>query len=112
SPCESLPPAQRVHDEHVAEGERKRAELIKGAEKEAQDIVRKAEAKRDEILSSLETQKSQLERSIDQLSNFERQYRTRLKSYLNDQLRDLENSTSLAPETLEGNSFGSSNHKL
>lgn len=104
--------AQRVHDEHVAEGERKRAELIKGAEKEAQDIVGKAEAKRDEILSSLETQKSQLERSIDQLSNFERQYRTRLKSYLNDQLRDLENSTSLAPETLDGNSFGSSNHKL
>ncbi|GAA1626301.1 MULTISPECIES: DivIVA domain-containing protein [Brevibacterium] len=104
--------AQRVHDEHVAEGERKRAELIKGAEKEAQDIVGKAEAKRDETLSSLETQKSQLERSIDQLSNFERQYRTRLKSYLNDQLRDLENSTSLAPETLDGNSFGSSSNKL
>ncbi|MCI4010253.1 DivIVA domain-containing protein [Brevibacterium sp. ZH18] len=105
--------AQRVHDEYVAEGERKRDELIKGAEAEAQDIVGKAETKRDEILSTLESQKSTLERSIDQLSNFERQYRTRLKSYLNDQLRDLENSTSLAPETLDGNSFGSSsNHKL
>lgn len=105
--------AQRVHDEHVAEGERKRDELIKGAEAEAQDIVGKAEKKRDETLSTLESQKSTLERSIDQLSNFERQYRTRLKSYLNDQLRDLENSTSLAPETLDGNSFGSSsNHKL
>lgn len=105
--------AQRVHDEHVAEGERRRDELIKGAETEAKDIVGKAETKRDETLSTLETQKSTLERSIDQLSNFERQYRTRLKSYLNDQLRDLENSTSLAPETLDGNSFGSpSNHKL
>lgn len=106
--------AQRVHDEHVAEGERKRDELIKGAEKEAADIVGKAETKRDETLSTLETQKSTLERSIDQLSNFERQYRTRLKSYLNDQLRDLENSTSLAPETLDGNGplGGSSNHKL
>ncbi|UZD61018.1 DivIVA domain-containing protein [Brevibacterium sp. JSBI002] len=106
--------AQRVHDEHVAEGERKRDELIKGAEKEAADIVGKAEAKRDETLSTLESQKSTLERSIDQLSNFERQYRTRLKSYLNDQLRDLENSTSLAPETLDGNGplGGSSNHKL
>lgn len=106
--------AQRVHDEHVAEGERKRDELIKGAEKEAADIVGKAETKRDEILSTLESQKSTLERSIDQLSNFERQYRTRLKSYLNDQLRDLENSTSLAPETLDGNGplGGSSNHKL
>ncbi|MFE1084745.1 DivIVA domain-containing protein [Brevibacterium sediminis] len=106
--------AQRVHDEHVAEGERKRDELIKGAEKEAADIVGKAESKRDETLSTLESQKSTLERSIDQLSNFERQYRTRLKSYLNDQLRDLENSTSLAPETLDGNGplGGSSNHKL
>ncbi|MDN5876659.1 MAG: DivIVA domain-containing protein [Brevibacterium sp.] len=105
--------AQRVHDEHVAEGERRRDELVKGAETEAKDIVGKAETKRDETLSTLESQKSTLERSIDQLSNFERQYRTRLKSYLNDQLRDLENSTSLAPETLDGNSFGSSsNHKL
>ncbi|AZT97611.1 DivIVA domain-containing protein [Brevibacterium aurantiacum] len=105
--------AQRVHDEHVAEGERRRDELIRSAETEAKDIVGKAETKRDETLSTLETQKSTLERSIDQLSNFERQYRTRLKSYLNDQLRDLENSTSLAPETLDGNSFGSSsNHKL
>ncbi|MCD1285169.1 DivIVA domain-containing protein [Brevibacterium sp. GP-SGM9] len=105
--------AQRVHDEHVAEGERKRDELIKGAEKEAADIVGKAESKRDETLSTLESQKSTLERSIDQLSNFERQYRTRLKSYLNDQLRDLENSTSLAPETLDGNNpLGTSNHKL
>lgn len=105
--------AQRVHDEHVAEGERRRDELIKSAETEAKDIVGKAETKRDETLSTLETQKSTLERSIDQLSNFERQYRTRLKSYLNDQLRDLENSTSLAPETLDGNTFGSSsNHKL
>lgn len=105
--------AQRVHDEHVAEGERKRDELIKGAEKEAADIVGKAESKRDETLSTLESQKSTLERSIDQLSNFERQYRTRLKSYLNDQLRDLENSTSLAPETLDGNNpLGTANHKL
>lgn len=105
--------AQRVHDEHVADGEHKRDELIKGAEKEAADIVGKAESKRDETLSSLESQKSTLERSIDQLSNFERQYRTRLKSYLNDQLRDLENSTSLAPETLDGNTPpGTSKRKL
>ena len=106
--------AQRVHDEHVAEGERKRDELIKSAEKEAADIVGKAETKRDETLSTLESQKSTLERPIDQPSNFGRQYRTRLKSYLNDQLRDLENSTSLAPETLDGNNplGGSSNHKL
>ncbi len=92
--------AQRVHDEHVSEGERKRDELIAEAETRATSIVGEAEKKRDETLTSLETQKSDLQREIDTLQNFERQYRTRLKSYLTDQLRDLENSGSLAPETL------------
>ncbi|SMY12570.1 DivIVA domain-containing protein [Brevibacterium jeotgali] len=92
--------AQRVHDEHVSEGERKRDELIAEAETRATSIVGDAEKKRDDTLTSLETQKSDLQREIDTLQNFERQYRTRLKSYLTDQLRDLENSGSLAPETL------------
>ena len=65
-----------------------------------------AEKKRDATLTTLETQKSDLQREIDTLQNFERQYRTRLKSYLTDQLRDLENSGSLAPETLSGDVTG------
>lgn len=96
--------AQRVHDEHVAEGERRRDELIAEAESRATSIVGEAEKKRDATLTTLETQKSDLQREIDTLQNFERQYRTRLKSYLTDQLRDLENSGSLAPETLGGDS--------
>lgn len=92
--------AQRVHDEHVAEGEKTRDRLIGEAKKKAADIVSEAQKKRDETLQQLETQKVNLEKDIDGLQNFERQYRTRLKSYLNDQLRDLESSGSLAPETL------------
>ena len=92
--------AQRVHDEHVSEGERKRDELIAEAETRATSIVGDAEKKRDDTLTNLETQKSDLQRVDLPLQNFERQYRTRLKSYLTDQLRDLENSGSLAPETL------------
>ena len=99
--------AQRLHDEHLAEGERTRDKLIGDAEKKAQEIVRDAEKKRDDTLRHLETEKANLEREIDGLQNFERQYRTRLKSYLNDQLRELENSGSLAPETLGGNKMGS-----
>ena len=93
-----------MHDEHVAEGERRRDELIAEAESRASSIVGEAEKKRDATLTTLETQKSDLQREIDTLQNFERQYRTRLKSYLTDQLRDLENSGSLAPETLSGDS--------
>ena len=84
----------------MSEGERKRDELIAEAETRATSIVGDAEKKRDDTLTNLETQKSDLQREIDTLQNFERQYRTRLKSYLTDQLRDLENSGSLAPETL------------
>lgn len=92
--------AQRVHDEHVAEGEKTRDRLIGEAKKKASDIVSEAQKKRDETLQQLESQKANLEKDIDGLQNFERQYRTRLKSYLTDQLRDLESSGSLAPETL------------
>lgn len=95
--------AQRVHDEHVAEGEKTRDRLIGDAKKKAADIVSEAQKKRDETLQQLESQKVSLEKDIDGLQNFERQYRTRLKSYLNDQLRDLESSGSLAPETLSKN---------
>lgn len=92
--------AQRVHDEHIAEGEKTRDQMIGDAKKKAADIVAEAQKKRDETLQQLEAQKSNLEKEIDGLQSFERTYRTRLKSYLTDQLRDLENSGSLAPETL------------
>lgn len=95
--------AQRVHDEYVAEGEKTRDRLIGEAKKRAADIVSEAQNKRDETLQQLELQKVNLEKDIDGLQNFERQYRTRLKSYLSDQLRALESSGSLAPETLSQN---------
>lgn len=104
--------AQRVHDEHVAEGERTRDKLIGEAEKKSADILSAAEKKRDETLSQLENQKASLEREIDGLQNFERQYRTRLKSYLSDQLRDLESSGTLAPETLSGSKVGGNSNSL
>lgn len=104
--------AQRVHDEHVAEGERTRDKLIGDAEKKSAEILSAAEKKRDETLSQLENQKASLEREIDGLQNFERQYRTRLKSYLSDQLRDLESSGTLAPETLSGSKVGGNSNSL
>lgn len=104
--------AQRVHDEHVAEGERTRDKLIRDAEKKSADILSAAEKKRDETLSQLENQKVSLEREIEGLQNFERQYRTRLKSYLSDQLRDLESSGTLAPETLSGSKVGGNSNSL
>lgn len=89
--------AQKLHDEHVRSGEETREQLIAEARDQAERLVREAEAKKSQTLGALEQERSLLERKIDQLRGFEREYRARLKSYLETQLRDLENKGSLAP---------------
>jgi chaperonin cofactor prefoldin len=44
------------------------------------------------VTSQLEQRKTALERRLEELRTFEREYRTRLKSYLESQLRDLDAS--------------------
>ncbi len=89
--------AQKLHDEHVRSGEEKRDQLIGEAKEQADRLVREAETKKSQTLGALEQERSLLERKIDELRGFEREYRTRLKSYLETQLKDLENKGSLAP---------------
>jgi DivIVA domain-containing protein len=89
--------AQKLHDEHVRSGEEKRDQLIREAEAHAARLVNEAEQKQRETLGSLERERSLLERKIDELRAFERDYRARLKSYLESQLRDLESKGSIVP---------------
>ncbi|WP_314422479.1 DivIVA domain-containing protein [uncultured Microbacterium sp.] len=87
--------AQRLHDEHVAEGEAKRAQLIAEAEGEVNRIRTEAEAKQREESARLERERNTLEARITELRNFERDYRSQLRGYIEGQLRDLdEKSTS------------------
>jgi DivIVA domain-containing protein len=95
--------AQRVHDEHVAEGERKRDELIAAAEETARQIEEAAEERKlvleqefDAQKARLDEQKTGLEQKIDELKSFERDYRLKLRGYIESQLRDLDRSSSLA----------------
>ena len=95
--------AQRVHDEHVAEGEKRRDELIAAAEASAQAIEDAAEKRKadlqqqyDDQKAKLEEQKTGLEQKIDELKSFERDYRLKLRGYIESQLRDLDRSSSLA----------------
>ena len=48
------------------------------------------------ILGALEQQRSVLERKVEQLRGFERDYRSRLKAYIEGQLRDLDARGSVA----------------
>ncbi|MER8025401.1 DivIVA domain-containing protein [Glutamicibacter protophormiae] len=87
--------AQRLHDEYVASGVEQRDKIISDAKTEANSLVTSAEEKSRKTLSALEQQKSVLERKLEQLRGFERDYRARLKTYIEGQLRDLESQGSI-----------------
>jgi DivIVA domain-containing protein len=82
--------ARRLHDEHVREGAEKRDQLIAEGNATAARVVAEAEAKQQEELAKLNEQRSVLEREIEELRTFEREYREQLKSYIEGQLRDLD----------------------
>ncbi|WP_426325098.1 DivIVA domain-containing protein [Microbacterium sp. E-13] len=84
--------AQRLHDEHVAEGIAQRDQLISDAKAQAASIVSEAETRGREELAKLERERTSLEGRISELRNFERDYRAQLRSYIEGKLRDLETS--------------------
>lgn len=84
--------AQRLHDEHVAEGIAQRDQLISDAKAQAASIVSEAETRGREELGKLERERTTLEGKITELRNFERDYRAQLRSYIEGKLRDLETS--------------------
>jgi len=94
--------AQRLHDEYVSAGVEQRDKIIAEAQIEANGLVNEAEEKSRKTLTALEQQKTVLERKVEQLRGFERDYRARLKTYIEGQLRDLEAKGSMAtPEAKE-----------
>ncbi|MCR2785872.1 MULTISPECIES: DivIVA domain-containing protein [unclassified Microbacterium] len=84
--------AQRLHDEHVAEGQAQRDKLIAEAQSQAASIVAEAEARGREEISRLEKERGSLETRIAELRQFERDYRTQLRGYIEGQLRDLDST--------------------
>lgn len=88
--------AQRVHDEYVSNGKAEADRILNDARIEAERVARDAEEQRSRTLGQLEGERSLLERKIDELRVFERDYRTRLKSYLEGLLNDVEGRGSLA----------------
>jgi predicted secreted protein len=65
-------------------------------------IVREAEAQHRADMSRLEQEKALAENDLQTLRNFERDYRAKLKSYIEGQLSDLEAANSTAPKTNTG----------
>ncbi|RZU61111.1 DivIVA domain-containing protein [Zhihengliuella halotolerans] len=93
--------AQRLHDEYVSEGSQKRDKIIAEAQTQAKTLVAEAEEKSRQTLNALEVQKTELEQKVDSLRTFERDYRGRLKAYIEGQLRELDAKGSSAPDKAE-----------
>jgi DivIVA domain-containing protein len=85
--------ARRLHEEHVKEGAEKRDALIAEGHATAARVVAEAEAKQRAQINALDAERSSLEKKIDELRTFEREYRQKLKNYIEGQLRDLESAS-------------------
>lgn len=94
--------ARKLHEEHVREGLEKRDALVAEGHATAARIVREAEAQHRSDMSRLEQEKALAENDLQTLRNFERDYRTKLKAYIEGQLNDLEAANSGTQKTPTG----------
>ncbi|MFD5600511.1 DivIVA domain-containing protein [Leucobacter sp. NPDC058333] len=95
--------ALELHDKHVHEGEAtrdkliseaeaKRDQMIQDAERTAKQLVDEAQKQRSEELRLLGEERSDLQFKIKDLRQFESEYRSTLRSYIQSQLRGLDGS--------------------
>lgn len=94
-----LKDAQSTSEKLLSEAKTRSETMDRDSRTKAQTITQGAERRQVEIMGSLEERKSALDKEIEGLRTFEREYRTRLKSYLESQLRDLDSRTSAEPST-------------
>jgi DivIVA domain-containing protein len=91
--------ARTKADSMMAEARNRAESVEREARSKANALTQDAERKHNEIIGGLEQRKTTLDKEIEQLRTFEREYRTRLKSYLESQLRDLDGRGSAEPAT-------------
>lgn len=84
--------ARRLHEEHVREGVEKRDALIAEGHATAARVVADAESKQRAQLGALDQERQSLEQRIEELRTFEREYRQKLKGYIEGQLRELDSN--------------------
>jgi DivIVA domain-containing protein len=94
--------ARRLHEEHVREGVEKRDALIAEGHATAARVVAEAEAKQRAQMGVLDQERLALEKRVDELRVFEREYRQKLKSYIEGQLRDLDTASPVAVSGNQG----------
>jgi DivIVA domain-containing protein len=82
--------AQRTADEAVAAARIESEQLLSSAKSTSEELVSEAKANIANITREFETQRVAMERRVEELRAYEREYRSRIRSYLEGQLRELE----------------------
>ncbi|MCF2705673.1 DivIVA domain-containing protein [Arcanobacterium haemolyticum] len=82
--------AQELHDKHINEGKLEGERIVAEAQEKSEKLVKDAQDQYNRTLAQLEQERGLLERKISELRDFERDYRTRLKSYLESLLSNVE----------------------
>ncbi|MGB7797944.1 MAG: DivIVA domain-containing protein [Pseudonocardiaceae bacterium] len=96
--AEGMVTEARTRAETMLNDARARAETLDRQSREtAASLELDARRKHTEIIGSINQEKSILEKKIDELRTFECEYRTRLTTYLQSQLRELDGPGSAAP---------------
>jgi DivIVA domain-containing protein len=96
--AETMVTEARTRTETMLNDTRTQAETLEGQSRDkAAALERDATRKHTEILAALNQEKNTLEKKIDELRGFEREYRTNLKTHLHSQLQELDKHGSAAP---------------
>lgn len=103
-----LTDARQRSESILADAQTRSEAQVRQAQERADALQTDAERKHSEIMGTINQQRSVLEGRIEQLKTFEREYRTRLKTYLESQLEELQQRGSAAPvESGRAESFSS-----
>ena len=81
----------------LADAQTRSETQLRQAQEKADALQADAERKHSEIMGTINQQRTVLEGRLEQLRTFEREYRTRLKTYLESQLEELGQRGSAAP---------------
>jgi DivIVA domain-containing protein len=90
SSASAIGSAQEQAQRHLSEAEARAKHLEEESTAHANRTVQAAEERAAAITGRLEQQTVTLQHRVEELGAFEREYRSRLKSYLESQLRDLD----------------------
>ena len=89
--------ARQRADAMLADAQTRSENQLRQAQEKAEFLQGDAERKHSELMNTINQQRTVLEGRLEQLRTFEREYRTRLKTYLESQLEELGQRGSAAP---------------